>query len=107
MIHKQNILTFFKLFPAALKELLKNDPLRMAGATAFFTIFALPPILIIIIQVSGLFIDPENMSRQLFARLSEDIGAATTQQVINTFKAIRGLAKNWPVIIIGFIFLLF
>ena len=79
----------------------------MAGATAFFTIFALPPILIIIIQVLGLFIEPDNISQKLFSTLSGQIGASTTQQVINTFRAIRQMANNWTVIILGFIFLLF
>jgi membrane protein len=102
-----HIISAFKLLKPALTELLKNDPLRMAGATAFFTIFALPPILIIIIQAFSLFVDPENMSDQLFAQLSDDIGAATSVQLVNTFKAIRSLAANWPVIIVGFIFLLF
>ena len=36
----------------ALKLFLENDPLKMAGATAFFTMFALPPILIILVQFS-------------------------------------------------------
>ena len=53
---KEFFKTFFTLSGDALKELLKNDPLRMAGATAFFTTFALPPILVILIQSLGLFL---------------------------------------------------
>jgi membrane protein len=35
----------------SLKLLVSNDPLRLAGATAFFATFALPFILIILVQV--------------------------------------------------------
>jgi uncharacterized BrkB/YihY/UPF0761 family membrane protein len=47
------------LLKDALAELLKNDPLRLAGATAFFTTFALPPILVILIQALGIFFSTE------------------------------------------------
>jgi len=41
------------LLRRAARELVANDPLRLGAATAFFTTFALPPILIILIQVMG------------------------------------------------------
>jgi membrane protein len=88
-------------------ELGKNDPLRMAGATAFFTTFALPPILIILIQVLGLVFDPQKISKELFDHLSDIIGPQSTQQVIATLTAFRRMAQNWLVTVGGFIFLLF
>ena len=59
-----------RLLRDSMSELLRNDPLRMAGATAFFTTFALPPILVILIQVLKLVIDPETVRTQLFQNLS-------------------------------------
>jgi membrane protein len=88
-------------------ELGKNDPLRMAGATAFFTTFALPPILIILIQVLGLVFDPQRISQQLFLHLSDIIGPQSTEQVIATLTAFRHMAQNWLITVGGFIFLLF
>ncbi|MFN2457888.1 MAG: YihY/virulence factor BrkB family protein [Chitinophagaceae bacterium] len=98
---------FIRLFGKAFGELGKNDPLRMAGATAFFTTFALPPILVILIQVLGLIFDPNNIRQQLFRNLSGIIGTDSVQQIINTLSAFRVLAKNWYVTLGGFIFLLF
>ena len=88
-------------------ELSQNDPLRMAGATAFFTTFALPPILIIITQVLGLVFNPNNISRQLFATLSDIVGPQSVQQIIDTLLAFRKLAQNWFITIGGFLFLVF
>lgn len=45
--------TLLKLFKEAFLTLSKNDPLRLGAATAFFTIFALPPILIILSSLLG------------------------------------------------------
>jgi membrane protein len=101
------IASFLQVMRDALKELIKNDPLRMAGATAFFTTFALPPILIILIQTLGLIFDPRNISRQLFIKLGGIIGRESVQQIINTLIAFRRLAANWYITVGGFIFLLF
>lgn len=88
-------------------ELTQNDPLRMAGATAFFTTFALPPILIIIIQVLGLVFNPRHISQRLFSTLSGIVAPESVQQIINILLAFRQMAQNWVVTAGGFVFLLF
>jgi membrane protein len=95
------------LFREALIELGKNDPLRMAGATAFFTTFSLTPILIILIQILGLVFDPQKISRELFLNLSQIVGSESTKQVLGTFTAFRRMAQNWVITIVGFIVLVF
>jgi membrane protein len=95
------------LFEESMKELLKNDPLRMAGATAFFTTFALPPILVILIQIFRLIIDPVIVRTKLFESLSGIVGPETVEQITGVLGALRKLAQNGYVTIVGFIFLLF
>lgn len=100
-------LLFLRSLKTAFKALSATDPLRLAGATAFFTTFALPAILIIILQALRLVFIPRKISRQLFTQLESLVGAETTQDLINTLKAFRSIAENWLVAIGGFIFLLF
>lgn len=104
---KTSMLNFLKLLRESLKELLKNDPLRMAGATAFFTTFALPPILVILIQSLKLVLDPYEARSQLFLSLENIVGHEAVEQLIDVLLAIRKLASNSWIIIGGFIFLLF
>src|SRR5438270_11700716 len=104
---KNKWLSGFTVLKDSYLELSKNDPLRMAGATAFFTTFALPPILVILIQVLGLIFKPQNIRTQLFLKLSGIIGKETVQQIINILSAFRDLAQNRIATIAGFIFLLF
>ena len=85
----------------------KNDPLRMAGATAFFTSFSLPFILIILIQLFGLVLDRRELSQQLFKGLSGILGDSGEQQVRAISRGFRRLATNWYIAAGGFIFLLF
>lgn len=104
---KKVVLDWIKLFKKAFIELSKNDPLRMAGATAFFTTFALPPILVIIIQAMGLIFSTTRIRRQLFTTLEDIIGTDAVVQIINTLAAFRQIANNWFATLLGFVFLLF
>src|SRR6476469_5056149 len=98
---------YIQVFRNALRELLKNDPLRMAGATAFFTSFALPPILVILIQALRLFLNPHTIRTELFKNLSGLFGPETVHQLAEQIRAMRNLAQTWWITIGGFLFLLF
>ncbi|HEX6333241.1 MAG TPA: YihY/virulence factor BrkB family protein [Flavisolibacter sp.] len=95
------------LFGRALGELLRTDPLRMAGATAFFTTFALPPILVILIQSLKLVIPSKTIRSELLESLSGIIGHEAGSQVADVLLALRKLAQNWYMTLAGFIFLVF
>lgn len=102
-----NLLTFGSLMRRALKVLKANDPLRMAAATAFFTTFALPPILIIFTQFFRFFVDPTKLSSALIARLGHILGTKSAQQLESTLTALSGFGQEWYVTLFGFIFLMF
>ena len=94
------------LFKRSFVSLTHNDPLRMAGATAFFTSFALPFILILLTQLLGLFVDPLKLRRELFADLSGVFGRESVRQMVDTLVAFRQLANNIWITLVGFLFLL-
>jgi membrane protein len=99
--------TFWFLLRDAFREFQQNDPLRMAAATSFFTSFALPPILIILIEVFGFFGDQHSIRHGLF----EQLGRATDKNIVLQIRAILRnvhlLALNAGMRTAGFIFLLF
>lgn len=99
------VVVLFRLFRRAFLKLVHNDPLRMAGATAFFTSFALPFILIILSQVLGLFYDETKIRSELFQTLAGAVGTATMRQVVDILRAFRQLASNAAVTIAGVLFL--
>lgn len=90
----------FKLFQ-------KNDPLRLAGATAFFANFALPPILLILIRLFGFFIDRKILVTRIFERLSSILDDSSTRQIRQTLRNIRGIDHQWYATLISFVFFLF
>jgi membrane protein len=97
----------FRLLKAGYAELMANDPLRMAAATAFFTTFALPPILIIVVQVFKLIFKMENLSDQFFERIAGVLGTESSSTIKSTFAGFLSKAQNWWITILGFVFLMF
>ena len=85
----------------------RNDPLRMAGATAFFTSFSLPFIIIILVQLFGLVLNRKELSQQLFHSLAAILGNPGEQQIREIARGFRRLATNGYVAAGGFVFLLF
>ncbi|MEJ5960665.1 YihY/virulence factor BrkB family protein [Pedobacter immunditicola] len=98
---------FIVHFKMAFELLQKNDPLRLAGATAFFANFALPPILLILIRLFGSFIDKKVLANRLFDRLSNLIDDASTRQVKETLTNIRSMDQHWYATLISFVFFIF
>lgn len=98
---------FFSHLRIAFKLFRNNDPLRLAGATAFFANFALPPILLILIRLFGFFVDRKILVNRLFERLSNILDDGSTAQIRQTLKNIRGIDYNWWATILSFIFFIF
>lgn len=96
----QHLKLAFKLFQ-------KNDPLRLAGATAFFANFALPPILLILIRLFGFFVDRRMLAKQLLERLASIFDDSGTAQIRDTLINIRGIDQNWWGTVLSFIFFIF
>jgi membrane protein len=97
----------WRLLGQSLVEIKKNDPLRMAGATSFFTTFALPPILIILFQLFTLFLNSRFVGPEMMEMLSETLGQGIARQVRVTTRGFRSMAQNWYTAAAGFLFLVF
>jgi membrane protein len=91
----------------SLALLRKNDPMRLAGATAFFTTFALPFIVFILAQSFGLFVSPKMVGKGLVNNISHSLGKDGAQQVRQVIHSIRSFNSNWYIMVFGFLFLLF
>jgi len=81
--------------------------MRMAGATAFFTSFALPPIFIMLFQLFSLFLSKKVVAKEMMQILSGTLGKGSALQIRQTTRGFGTLASNWLIAAAGFLFLLF
>src|SRR5690349_8310866 len=102
-----NEIGFGRLIKESFIELRRNDPLRMAAATSFFTTFALAPIIIILFQLFTLFLSRKLVGTQMMELLTTTFGEESAQQIRITTRGFRSIAQNWYVATAGFLFLVF
>lgn len=95
------------LLRRAARELAANDPLRLGAATAFFTSFALPPILIILVQLLGSVYSARGARMMLLTKLGQVIGSTATGLVAQTVHNVGHAARNRLITWLGFAFLVF
>ncbi|PST82191.1 ribonuclease [Pedobacter yulinensis] len=98
---------FCILLKHAFRLFRRNDPLRLAGATAFFANFALPPILIILIRLFGVFTDRRVLVSRLFEQLGHILDESSILQIRQTLRNIRDVNQAWYITLISFVFFIF
>jgi len=85
----------------------KDDPVRLAGTTAYFTVFALAPIIIIIVSVTGLLIGEEKIQEKVFTELSRLLGDQGTQYIRDLVANYHTTEKSIIGTIVGFVVFIF
>jgi membrane protein len=90
------------------RNLAANDLFRMAGATAFFTTFALPPMLIIVVRTLGLFVERRTVARAIMESLRQVFGMQSVESLRQTIRSFRDLLEgNALMSMLIFLFLVF
>ena len=95
------------LLRRAAQDFSANDPLRLGAATAFFTSFALPPIVIILVQLLGSVYSAQGARMMLLTKLSQVIGAQAADMVQQTVHNVANASHSRLITWLGFGFLLF
>lgn len=99
---------FFKKAYLLIRETIKtfqeNDPVVYAAAIAFFTVFSLPSVLIIIVRVIGDVFSVEEIQQNLANQIGDLIGPASADEII---KIIENRSYNDSGLLFGIISIVF
>jgi len=97
---KQRIRNLFSSSKIAFKSWWEKDPFRQSAVIAYYAIFSLPGLLVVIIAIAGYFFNKENVSDQIIGQIRSTLGANTAQQVEEIISATSDLGGSvWAVII--------
>ncbi len=104
----ESIVFFWRTTVKGFKHFRKNQPLLLAAATSFFTIFSLPPITILVVNVlSFYFFRADRIRENLFYELEITFGKTSAEQISTIADNFREMADNTFYTIVGSIFLVF
>ncbi|WP_118973409.1 YihY/virulence factor BrkB family protein [Taibaiella koreensis] len=84
-----------------------NDKgLKLSAALAYYTVFALAPLLLLLISLAGIFLGRDAIQGRIFEELHGLIGNDAATQIQNMIRAIELSGKSKPALIIGIVTLL-
>jgi membrane protein len=97
---KLNIKKIGHLFKDAAKAWWAKDPFKESAVIAYYAIFSLPGLLVVLITVAGYFFGKDAVSTHLSSQISSSMGAETAKQIQDMIDA-GSEAKNsiWAAIL--------
>jgi membrane protein len=82
---------------------LDDNALKMSASLAYYTTFAIAPLLLIIVSLAGIIYGQEAAQGKIFAELNKFVGADAANQIQETIKNISQSQESTWAIIIGFV----
>ena len=96
----------FKIFKKSISNFGSDQPMQMAGTTAYFAIFSMAPILIIIISVFGYFTGDIAIREKLFDEINTLLGTESTRVLKNAIENYNLAQKSGIGAVVGVLFFL-
>ena len=96
----------YSLIKAAFKEWWVKDPLKEGAAIAFYAIFSMLGLIIVIITITGYFFGADDVNNRLASQISSIMGADTAKQIQNMVKIASESNNSIRATIIGVITIL-
>jgi len=100
---KKTIKAFFKIAGSASIRWWEKDPFMQSAVIAYYAIFSMPGLLVIVISVGSLFFKRDVITGQLFTQISSIMGIETAKQIQNMIITISQTNKSVLATIIGLI----
>ena len=94
------------LFKETTNEFIEDNAIKLSAALSYYTVFSLPPLLIIIISLCGFFYGAEAVSGELYGQIKGLVGEDAAIQIQEVVKNVRLSKSNTFATIIGVITLL-
>lgn len=86
----------FSILKKAFKDFLEDGGPRMAAAMAYYTVFALAPLLVLVLLIAGTVVDPSELEGSVRSELSSAIGPEAADQVQDMLRHIRTSEGGGP-----------
>ena len=72
-----------KIFKNAFKAWWDKDPFKESSVIAYYSIFSLPGLFVVIVTLAGLFFGRETVDNHLVSQITSTLGESTAQQIQN------------------------
>jgi len=101
--NKKYIKPFFKISASAYKRWWNKDPFMQSAVIAYYAIFSMPGLLVIVLSVSAIFFERDIVTGNLYKEISSIMGSETARQVQDMIVSASQTHKSVLATIIGLI----
>ena len=77
------------LLTESFHEFISDNGLKLSAALSYYTIFSLPPLLIIIISLCGIFFGDHAVKGEIFQQINGLVGASAAMQIQEIIKNVK------------------
>ncbi|RYE25976.1 MAG: YihY/virulence factor BrkB family protein [Sphingobacteriales bacterium] len=99
--------SWFKLLKESAKEFSNDNVVKLSASLAYYTIFAIGPLLLVIISLTGLFFEAEAVTGKMYWQMRSLVGEDGANQIISIIQNMRAQNAAAKYSIIGFVILVF
>ncbi len=103
---RKKIIGVFSYLKQVFSEFVEDDVLKYSASLAYYTIFSIAPVIIVIISVCGVLFGKEAIQNQLYGQINELVGSSAAAQIQDTIKNIHLTGSNIFATTVGIIVLL-
>jgi len=103
MLDRNRIKPLFKVAVIAAKRWWDKDPFMQSAVIAYYAIFSIPGLLVMVISVSTLFFERDAITGHLYKQISSIMGIETARQIQDMIISASQTRKSLPATIIGLV----
>jgi membrane protein len=97
---------FFRVIKSAAVEFVADKGMKLSASLAYYTVFSIGPVLVIIISLAGLFYGREAAQGKIYYQINDFIGNAAALQVQEIIQNIEKSQLSASGAVVGFVVLL-
>ncbi|WP_183562481.1 YihY/virulence factor BrkB family protein [Mucilaginibacter sp. SP1R1] len=103
---KEYLKQFWKILVATFSGFSNDNGLKLSASLAYYTVFSIAPLLIIIISVAGLVLGQDAATDKLYPQISSYVGSQAATQIQDALKHLQLSGKSGIAVVIGLVTLL-
>ncbi|HRO41874.1 MAG TPA: YihY/virulence factor BrkB family protein [Flavipsychrobacter sp.] len=103
----KGLLNYFRLLKEAASEFSTDNVIKLSASLAYYTVFSIGPLLLVIISFTGLFFEQEKITGSIYQQMNNFIGPQGADQVLSIIRQMQQQNAAAKFSIIGIVLLIF
>jgi membrane protein len=106
VLSKQFIKEFWKVIMATFSGFINDNGLKLSASLAYYTVFSIAPLLILVISLTSLFLGHDAINNTLYPQIKAYVGSQAALQIQEIIKNLQISGKTGVALITGIVILL-